>query len=228
VVEAFLRDGEAMLNVDEDRMWNLLTPVRVRWASDDGLFMASDPRTTRKEDMPTIHDDLTALETHIAALNNAAKLKASNKISDAKMQEGHGILDKLANKIKSPSQSKNDTYYGYGTPPLFEVGDAEPKPYTVQASAEVNGLAFDVLQSNSATAQQILAKADETVTKINQLKAAGRAFNASKALADVHEVTSKVAGILKTDLTAAWVQADLTKLASRADHLHHLFAPAKA
>jgi len=229
VVEAYLRDGEAMLSVDEDRLWELFTPVRARWASGDGPFMALDLRTARKN-MPTIRDDLAALETHIAALNNAAPLRAAKKISDAKMQEGLGILTKLANKIKSPNQSKNDTYYGYGTPPLFEVGDAEPKPFTVEASAGidgVSGLAFDVLQTNSTTAQGILAKAGEVVVKIDQLAAAGKKFNAAKAKADVHAVTSKVAGILKTDLTASWVQDDLTKLAAKTDHLHKLFASAK-
>lgn len=216
VVEAFLQTGEAMLNVDEERMWGLLTPKRVRWASDS--FMPLDPATTRKGTMANIHEDLTALEQHIAALNTHA-----GKVTTASLKQGHEILFKLADKIKSPNQSKNDTYYNLGAPSVYEVGDAAPKPVTVQAS----GLAFDTVQANQTTAQQILAKAEETVAKIDKLAAAGKKFNAAKAKADLHAVTSKVAGILKMDLTASWVQDDLTKLAQRADELHGLFAPAK-
>lgn len=219
-VEAYLRDGEALLRVDEDRMWTLLTPKRSRLAAGDGPFMAPDPRTARKETMATIRDDLSALETHIAALNGAV-----GKVPPAKMQEGLNILGKLAQKIKSPNQSKNDTYYGLGAPDVYEVGDAAPTPHTVTAGVE--GLSFDTFQANQAAAQQILAKAEETVGRIDKLAQAGRKFNAAKAKADVHAVTSKVAGILKTDLTASWVEGDLAKLASRADQLHGLFASAR-
>ncbi len=171
--------------------------------------------------MATIQDDLTALEQHITDLN-----KHAGKVTEASLKEGLGILGKLAQKIKSPNQSKNETYYNLGAPQVFEVGDAAPKPVTVNAADE-SELAFDTIQANSAVAQQILAKAQETVAKIDKLAASGRKFNAAKAKADVHAVTSKVAGILKMDLTASWVQGDLTKLAQKADHLHGLFAPAK-
>ncbi len=222
VLDAYLRDGEAMLRVDEGRMWSLLTPRRTRWASNDGPFMASDPRTTRKGTMATIRDDLRALEQHIAALNSAA-----GKVSAAKMQEGLGILGKLAQKIKSPNQSENATYYNLGAPDVHEVGDAAPKPVTVTASSEPR-LTFDVVQANNDTAQQILAKAEQTIEKIDKLAAAGKKFNAAKAKADIHAVTTKVAGILKsTDLTASWVEGDLQKLASRVDQLHGFFAPAR-
>lgn len=214
-VEAYLRDGEAMLSVDEGRMWDLLTPVRSRMASGDGSFMAPRFRTARKGNMPTIHEDLTALERHISDLN-----KHAGHVTPASLTKGHEILVKLADKIKSPNQSKNDTYYGLGAPNVYEVDDAAPKPHTVNAS---EGLAFDTLQANQTVAQDILAKATETAATIDKLAKAGKRFNAAKAKADVHAVTSKVAGILKTDLTAAWVQGDLAKLAAQTDHLHGLF-----
>lgn len=235
VIEAYLRQGEAMLNVDEDRMWDLLTPVRVRWASGGSSFMALDSRTARKGTMTTIRTDLNNLERHIVALNQAAPLKAAGKVTQAKMNEGLEILNKLAQKIKSPNQSTNATYYGLGAPDVYQVGDAGPKPFevgdatpapvTVTASDE--GLAFDTIQANSATAQTILAKANETVAKIDKLAQAGKKFNAAKAKSDVHAVTSKVAGILKMDLTASWVMGDLAKLATRTEQLHKLFASAK-
>ena len=171
--------------------------------------------------MATIHDDLTALENHIALLN-----KHASKVTPASLKEGQELLAKLAQKIKSPNQSQNGTYYNLGAPQVFEVGDAAPKPVTVNAGEE-SGLAYDAIQSNTSAAQQILAKAEATVAQIDKLAAAGKKFNAAKAKADVHGVTSKVAGILKMDLTASWVAGDLVKLAAKADHIHGLFASAK-
>jgi len=163
--------------------------------------------------MSTIFDDLTALETHIAALKEAGVKKASN------LQDGVKLLFKLAGKIKSPNQSKNQTYYNLGAPQVFEVGD--------KAASEDSGLSFDTYQANTELATGIIAKVEETSQKIAKLAKAGRKFNASKAQSDVKAVSDKVAGILKADLTAGWVKADLTKLAARAEELHGLFAAAK-
>lgn len=159
--------------------------------------------------MSTIVDDLTAIETHIAALNEAASKKASN------LSSGVEILFKMANKIKSPNQSKNQTYYNLGAPDVYEVGD------------KTAGLSFDVFQANTDLANTIIAKSEETVEKIQKLAKAGRKFNASKAVADVRAVSTKVANILAVDLTAPWVRGDLDKLASRAEQLAGLFANAK-
>lgn len=220
VLDAFLQDGEALVSVDEDRLWALLTPPRPRWAS-GGLFMPVERQTLARKIMPTIDTDLTALERHISALNKAAAARTA----PAKMAEGHQILVRLATKIKSPNQSKNDTYYGLGTEAPFEVGDAAPKPVTVNAGIE--GLAIDTIEANQQTAQLILVQAEEAVAKIDRLASAGRRFNAAQAKADIHAVTSKVANILKQDLSASWVGADLQKLAARSAQLHGLFAQAK-
>lgn len=171
--------------------------------------------------MSTIDQDLAALETHISTLNRVA-----GKIAPAKMQEGHEWLVRLAQKIKSPNQSNNATYYNLGAPVVHEVGDAEPKVHTVEASS--THLSFDVFKQNSVLAGDILSKSQETVEKIERLASAGKKFNAAKAKADVHAVTSKVAGILReVDLTKDWVRGDLEKLAAQADKLHGLFATAK-
>lgn len=231
-LDAFLKDGEAMFSVDDAKMWALFAPRRAIWAGDDGPFMAPDQRTSNQPPpggpqgqgtMSTIHEDLTKLETHIQALNKAA----ANKVPAAKMQEGHEILFRLAQKIKSPNQSKNETYYGLGAPDVHEVGDAAPKPHTVQAGEQIEGLAYDTVKGNEEIAGQILAKAEATVEIIDKLAAAGKPFRAAQAKADVHAVTSKVGGILSdTDLTASWIREDLQKLAGRMDQIHGLFASA--
>lgn len=190
VLDQVLADGEAMLSVDEDRLWDLLTPRRALWGSADA-FMPSDRRTTRTS-MPTIQEDLGHLETHIAELQ-----KHASTATEASMAEGREILVRLAQKIQSPTA----------------VSDLD--------------LAFDKAQANMTLAHQILAKADETVSRIDKLAGAGKKFNAARAKADVHAVTSKVAGILQMDLTASWVQEDLEKLATRTDRIHGLFSPKK-
>lgn len=219
ILDAYLQDGEAFVNVDEASFWEMLTPRRSLWAG-DGPFMACDPRpsgTPMRTTMPTIHDDLKNLETHIAALN-----KHAGKVTPESLAEGHDLLTKLATKIKSPNQSKNDTYYGLGAPDVVEVGDAMPKPHT---AAAVPGLAFDVIEANTDLAQQILTQGEKVIVQIDKLAGAGRKFNASRAKADIHAVTSKVAGILKKDLSAEWVAGDLTKLAAKSDQIHALFFP---
>ena len=162
--------------------------------------------------MSTIQEDLGHLEAHIAELRK----HASNATPES-LAEGREILVRLAQKIKSPNQSKNQTYYNLGAPDVHEVGDK---------TADIE-LSYDKAQANMTLAHQILAKAGETVVRIDKLAGAGKKFNAAKAKADVHAVTSKVAGILKMDLTASWVQEDLRKLANRTDHTHGLFLPKK-
>ena len=197
-LDAFLKEGEALVSVDEDRMWALFEPKRALWASDDGPFMAPDQRTANREDVMSLHENLTKLETHIQALNKAA----ANKLPVAKMAEGHEILTRLAQKIQ-----------------VTEVS---------MPSAGTEGLAYDTVKANEATANEILVQAEATVEKIEKLAAAGKPFNADQAKVDVHSVTSKVAGILRdTDLTAPWIQPDLQKLASKMASIHQLFASAK-
>jgi hypothetical protein len=215
VLEGFLSNGEAMTNVDEERMWTLLAPHRARWSSEDvSPSMSSEEwahatSSPRNSTMNTFHDDLIAIERHIQALTEAASKKASN------LADGVQHLTKLAGKIKSPNQSTNSTYYNLGTAKVHEVGD------------KVAGLSFDVMVENQEIANGILAKAASTVEKIEKLAAAGRKFNASQAKADLKEATTKASGILTTDLTQSWVKADLTKLAARVDQIHGLFANAK-
>ncbi len=217
ILNEFNRHGEVMASVDEDQLWELLAPKRARWSSDVSSSMPphrAEPSQRKESTMNTLSDDLQVIERHVSALDQAASRKATN------LGEGVQLLVKLANKIKSPNQSKNETYYNLGAPEVHEVGDKT-------ASKKTTGLSFDIYEGNLNLANQILATAEETVGKIDVLAEAGRPFNAAKAKLDVHEVTVKVAGILKTDLTASWVRDDLVKLASRANEIHSLFASAK-
>jgi hypothetical protein len=242
-LDVFLKSGKAMFAVDEDRMWQLLKPVRARWSSSDGSFMPDVDRKTAASgriEIMTFEQSLTALEDHIAKLNKAAAEKATN------LPEGVEFLVRLAGKIKSPNQSKNQTYYNLGEPKV----ETPSKPGTFGKEAdkikspdqsknetyynlgepkvETAKLSYDVFKANNELAEAIVDKIASTAAKIDGLVKAGRKFNAAKARLDLHEVSAKVAGILgDTDLTAEWIRSDLEKLASRADQLHGLFANAK-
>lgn len=205
-LDSFLTYKEAMVSVDEGKMWDLLAPRRARWSSSMNPLCAPYNQETT---MDSISTDLTAIETHIAILKEASAKKASN------LSSGVAYLVKLAGKIKSPNQSTNSTYYNLGAPDVHVVGD------------KVAGLTYDTVKANSDLATAITAKAEETVSTIDKLASTGRKFNASRAKADVLAVSSKVAGIVSTDLSASWVKSDLTKLASRMDEIHSLFAKAK-
>lgn len=216
-LDTFLKDGEAFLSVNEEALWTLLKPKRARWSSGDGPFMPPDQRTTPSAPaggpgpMPTIQEALTKLETHIAALDTAVE----KKVPPAKMAEGHQILVRLAHRVEAPKAAS------------APVAPA-PAATTATEAPAIEGLAYDTVKANESLGQDILAKADATVTQIEKLASEGKPFRADKAKADVHAVTTRVAGIFgEVDLTAPWVKGDLQKLAARMDHLHSLFFPTK-
>lgn len=229
VLKGFLRDQTAMVAVDEDLMWAMLAPRRARWAADS--FMAQDQRTTPTAEsegktMSNIDQDLAKIEKHVAALAKAAQAGTPRE----KMAEGFDILVKLASQIVPASQDGG--YYGFGEPTPEPV--TAPEPVAPEHAPVVDvppvdgGLTYDVYTANNAIAEQIVTQAEETTDRIDKLADAGKKFNAARARADIHVVTSKVAGILRdTDLTAPWIADDLKRLATRGQKLHDLFAPAK-
>lgn len=218
-LDRYLKEGEAMLSVDADKMWSLMVPRRAVWATDS--FMPSDQRhspfSIGTSVMATIYEDLTQVERVVAHLNK----KASVGETDPKALE---YLIQAAQKIKSPDQSKNATYYGLGQSDTQST--EAPTPHVVRQAS--NRLSFDVYQSNLELARDINKKAEETVNTIEAKVAAGRKFNASKAKADVRAIAVKTAGICEqTQLVEGWVQSDLKKLAAEMDHIHGLFHPTK-
>lgn len=225
-LRGFLAGQEVMVPVDENRMWELLAPRRTRWAC-DGPFMAPDQRTTPtpqgKGTMPTIFADLQALEKHIDLLN-----KHASRVSPEQRAEGFKILQQLTQRI-AKNQSDNSAYYGLGQPDVFEATDPAPTPTPPETkAAQVEGLAYDAVVNNRGLADMILNQAEETIAGIDRAAAINPRFKAAaRAKADVHAVTSKVAGILHdTTLTEAWVTEDLKKLAARGSYLHGLFVKA--
>lgn len=204
-LDDFLSQQEVFVSVDEESMWSMLAPHRARWSknvsSSMGPQKAEPP--ARKGTM-TFSQDLQNLERHIQALNEAASKKASN------LAAGVEHLKKLASALKRPVLAQQDEEQ--------KKDDEEPK---------TAGLAYDTYVANTELANTILATNDVTVKLIDKCAAAGRKFNASRARADVREVTDKVAGILAADPTLSWVKGDLDKLAARADQIHGLFAKAK-
>lgn len=209
-LDSFLLYGETMASVDLDQMFELLKPVRVRLA--DGSFIAPQRQGNPMNDLQAIEASLSQAEK---ALGVFARQAASGQTKGIETVRQDFI--KAANKIKSPNQSKNQTYYNLGEPKV-EVAPT--------AKSATDALAYDTLQENSTVAGEILACLEETNDKVDALVTAGRKFNASRAKRDLHAVSTKVAGILRdVDLAQEWVKADLAKLASRANDIHSIFFP---
>jgi hypothetical protein len=249
ILDGFLAGKEVLLRVDEDRMWELLAPRRTRWASDS--FMTVDHRR-RGTDM-TIDKDLGVLEAHVQKLHQAAEAK----VPPHKMAEGVSILVKLAKSIgnfddalegsealtveaiKTAAAAKDFS----GLPGFAPLKGLSPEKQLEiiqrvikKNQSELKKLkeelgvksAYDTHKANTTLATQILDQMEDVNGRIDELVTAGKKFNATKAKADAHAVTSKIAGIVnEVDLTVPWVAEDLKKLAAQAGHLHGLFFPKK-
>lgn len=235
-LDQFLMQGETMVSVDLDQMWELLKPVRVRLAETSFMGpLGSEARISPMNDLQALEASVLQAEKALQALTQ----KAASGGSPKEIEAARTAFVKAADKIKSPNQSKNQTYYGLGQPAVYEVGDATPEPFTVEDKAPAvpeaptaksagMKLAYDTLQENSTIAGEILASLEETNSRIDTLVKQGKKFNSVKAKRDLHDVTTKVAGILRdADLTQGWIRGDLDKLAGRAGELHKLFAPKK-
>lgn len=223
---SYLQGQEVIIPVDENRMWDLLAPVRSRWGS-VGSFMPPDqqprfsvgPQFTRTSTKPMNTKALRQLDQHINAMNKYAKVASA-----AKMAEGVSILLRLAAKVAEEDETQE------------EEGEEQSKQAAEQEETQDDegqekeaSLAIDTILANREASDRILSKVEETSAKIDELVAAGRNFNASKAKSDLRAVTVRVASILQhSELTESWVTKDLAKLAARADTLHGLFASAKA
>ena len=224
ILDRFLRSGAAVFPVDLEQMWDLLKPRRVRMAVSP--FMPSSDREARILEMDEkffteIEANITEAEKILGKLHQAS--------SETRRSELRGFVQ-AAQKIKSPNQSKNETYYGLGAPDVYEATDAPPKVEEAPtAKAAGQKLAYDTYQANTKTAETILTSLEETDGRIDSLVKEGKKFNAARAKSDLYEVSTKVAGILRdVDLTQPWVREDLAKLADSAKHLHGLFFPKSA
>lgn len=247
VLDGVNAQEEVLLAVDDARMWDLLAPRRARWGSADGSFMslhsasAETPRPSCLGALTnplyeprlmntTLASALRDLDRHVESLD-----KYAGRVSPKKMAEGVAILVKLAAKVakaeakdaeedaeEDEDTEEEDTEEEAGEEADEEADEDEP------AMGKSAALAYDTVRLNQKTASDILATAEATVEKIEKLAAAGRRFNAAKAKADIHAVTSKVAGILQTsELTEKWVATDLQTLTKRVRQINKLFASAR-
>ena len=160
-------------------------------------------------------DKLTTLENHVQLLHKAAAANVSPK----KMAEGVSILMRLADQLDEDEISREASAV---------PKDPKEEPVSDDTDTGTDKLAFDTYKANSELVASILDKMEAANDKVDQIAASGKeGFRAADAKADIHAVTSKVAGIVsETDLaTTPWVADDLRKLASRADYLHGLFFP---
>lgn len=220
-LDEFLEHGEAMLAVDDDRLWALLAPRRARWAA--GPFMGSDHGG---------YMGTTAAESREVKTLNRLALEAS-RLCD----ELHAALSGLGSRIKSfppvdgPTARDIEKFLSV----LSEFrGDAlgwggmafsDPEGLPKQGRSKER-LAFDTYEANMRVAHAILAKARESVSTIDTLAAKGKRFNVARARADIARVTAKVANICSdSEMTESWVARDLAKLAARNDRIHALFHP---
>ena len=96
-LDRFLVDGEAMLSVNEDKMWALLTPHRARWAS-IGPFMPSDQQSPERSKMGTISENLHRMEKVILFLDKHAAQRSQHK-------RAFEFLKKEASQVLGPSQA---------------------------------------------------------------------------------------------------------------------------
>lgn len=227
-LDAFLRDGEAMVLADMDKLEAIFQPKKRIWASlsDESAtsFIGRSDRTSTTRNLGQNMIDAKTLQNRLAQVEEVVAKLASSP-GDKKLQTQ---LRQMAAKIHLPSypnQSKNDLFMNLGEPKVDTVEEGWKAPANVTHPKTAS---LETLQANSALADQILAQVDATSDKIDQLVTAGRKFNASRAKSDLFEVASKVAEVLNSaDLAEPWVTTELSSLASEADRLHGLFAPSK-
>jgi hypothetical protein len=118
-------------------------------------------------------------------------------------------------------QSKNNAWNGQPESPKVDTADPLPN-----APPNVTHPKMAHLEENSAIAESIIQKVDETNLTIDGLVAAGKKFNASKAKGDLLALVTKTASILaQVDLAEPWVKEELQQLDGQATTIHGLFAP---
>lgn len=240
VLDAFLDEGQAVMSVDEDRLWGLLTPVRKRWAGvalplirplDRTSTEGFEPMTTPRE---MLHH-LNAAESHVVALMKAASTRAASQgedpLSKASVQaEITGLRAQVAaiHLTDFGDQSKNDAFVGLGQPKVDTVEDGYTPPASVSSPKTAQDGSFATLQENTAIAETIHEQVTATAEKVAKLVSAGKKFNHVKANQDLHAVESRLASLLSAvDLGVPWARKELDTLAVQANHLHGLFASAK-
>ena len=229
-LDRFNAEGETMVAVDLDTMALLFTPHRARWSSASFLIPTQNRNPTKMgKDNGLMADEnfkvafaqkLRLVDEHVQQIGKLADAG----FPQAAIRSGALHLKELVASIHLTdfgNQSKNNAFYGLGAPKVdtAEPGQALPKEVTHPKVA-----ADETLRENTAVAEGVLHQVAETETKINQLVAAGRKFNAAQAKRDLHEVSLKLSALLEdADLTQPVVKNELAPIAQRAGEIHALF-----
>jgi len=207
-LDRYLKGQEALITVDAEKMWGLMTPRRAIWAADSFMPPDQQHQGAARSEMSTIHEDLSKLERTVAYLNKLASEGKTNS-------EAWALLAKQAEGLQV-GRNKSAAYYG--------LGDLKVASGTKVAASEK--LSFDTYKTNLDLAGTILERASKTASTINKKASEGKKFNSVRALADVRSVALKTASICEhTELTEGWVERDLRRLASEMTHIHDLFHP---
>ena len=223
-LDLYNKEGQAVVVLDLDAMFDLLAPKRARWAATDSLIPDANreapPRGEPMNPKTAFENRLAFIEYQVATLNKGPNRKAAYD------------LQKAVASISLPNfgdQSDNSSFMSLGQPKVDTVEDPgayTPPPNVTHPLGKT--ASFAALQTNMNLAEEIVENVAETDAKIDALVTAGRKFNASKAQADLHSIIANLTGIMsQVDLAEPWVQDDLSKLANRAAEIHALFAPAK-
>ena len=193
VLDEFLEQGQSMLSVNVDHMGALLAGKK--YAANSLIDSVG-----QRQSMKTISDDLHQAELLVHYLS----CKAAKGVTEEPAVKK--LVASIQN-IRSPNQSQNSTYYGFGAPPV----------HTVQPQAEDSSDDLDL-------AQKILDQVERTLAEINAKVSQGRRFNANRARLDVRSIASKVASLCDCG-TDARAHEDLLKLASESERIYRLFHP---
>lgn len=224
VLDAFNEGQPALFSVDLDRMEDVIRPPRRRWGAKP--FMDSEGRTseTLMSNFSRVFKATRGTEQALKAWS--AKASTDKTLENRTASERFVALDEERRAFYSSLSCLFKTVKAYLTTAdddgSLETQESDPD----ETSDKEASLRYDTLTANADAAQAIIEKMTSVQERIETIKNAR--FDSIRAKSEVHSVVTKVAGILENvDLTQHWVTEDLQKLASRADHLHGLFCPAK-
>lgn len=244
-LDEYLKNGEAVIALDLDKVAELTAPPKSRWVAgavsslippqDRASMTVSGSQTVMNKSAEidtSLSDKATAeaiknqvfrIEQQIALISGHASEASPGSIGQNIQKDEVAKLRDLVTWLRRGSpygnQSKNDTYYGL--PETTPSGESARKQASTDGSAAA-------LSENGLLADATLSKIEATSNKIDLLVTAGKKFDHVKAKGDLFKVASSVQGLLKdADLAAPWVKGELTKFAEEAKRLHGLFATAK-
>lgn len=180
-LDEYLKSGSAVLSVDIDKMWEILSPRRSRWAASPLIRTHGCGSTTGDRRMPNLEDiklKLATVEKTMAAVQIEA---ASGDVSDVKRKAFVGALNDLCDCAQGHNTADTNTQMATGILQKVEVtshkidelvtagrkfnaSKAREDLYTITSNLN------DVLLENELSdATEHLAKIDQEASRIHGL-----------------------------------------------------------